>query len=136
MNRTLAIAFAAAAAAALCAACSHHPAPAATQASAQPAAATPAPQTGEDAQQAYQACLANTAAEVDNSRDSLAALTETVASHPAGRNYETFPVNAYEAEARRLSRFEPYGHTPNSYWPPQESANPDYPHTLDLRRPA
>lgn len=54
--------------------------------------------------------------------------------HPAGRNYETYPVNSYEAEARRLSRFEPLGHSPSSYWPPVESPNPDYPCTLDLRR--
>ncbi len=56
-------------------------------------------------------------------------------AHPAGRNYETFPVNAYEAEARFLSRFVPFGHTPNAYWPAEEKINPDYPHTLDLRRP-
>ena len=56
--------------------------------------------------------------------------------HPAGRNYETYPVNHYEAEARRLSRFEPQGHTPSSYWPPMEPPNPDYPCTLDLRRPS
>jgi uncharacterized protein (DUF2126 family) len=56
--------------------------------------------------------------------------------HPAGRNYDTFPVNHYEAEARRLSRFEPYGHTTASYWPAAETPNPEYPHTLDLRRPA
>jgi uncharacterized protein (DUF2126 family)/transglutaminase-like putative cysteine protease len=55
--------------------------------------------------------------------------------HPAGRNYDSFPVNHYEAEARRLTRFEPRGHTPSTYWPPLETPNPDYPCTLDLRRP-
>ena len=41
-----------------------------------------------------------------------------------------------EAEARRLSRFEPFGHTPSTYWPPMETPNPEYPCTLDLRRPS
>jgi len=56
-------------------------------------------------------------------------------AHPAGRNYDVFPVNAYEAEARRLSRFAPHGYSTRSYVPPVETPNPDYPYTLDLRRP-
>ncbi len=57
-------------------------------------------------------------------------------SHPGGLSYETFPVNAYEAEARRLGRFFRMGHTPGRMAVPREERNPNFPFTLDLRRAA
>ncbi|MBZ9978998.1 DUF2126 domain-containing protein [Mesorhizobium sp. BR-1-1-10] len=56
-------------------------------------------------------------------------------AHPGGRSYDTFPVNGNEAEARRLARFEPRGHTPSGYVLREEQPAEDFPMTLDLRRP-
>lgn len=77
-------------------------------------------------------------------------------SHPGGRSYDTFPVNAFEAESRRVNRYETIGHTPGPFSPrpevdalreffashepprpmepPVEEPMDEYPYTLDLRK--
>jgi uncharacterized protein (DUF2126 family) len=54
-------------------------------------------------------------------------------AHPGGLSHSSFPVNAYEAESRRLARFFRFGHTPGLQSLPPESINPEFPFTLDLR---
>lgn len=77
-------------------------------------------------------------------------------SHPGGRSYDRFPVNANEAESRRGNRFFDFNHTPGALpvspagkilreffehkhpprpmAPPPEEPVDEYPHTLDLRK--
>ena len=56
------------------------------------------------------------------------------AAHAGGRYFETPPINALEAEARRNARFEGYGHSQGTVGLKVMPAHPDSPLTLDLRR--
>jgi uncharacterized protein (DUF2126 family) len=63
-------------------------------------------------------------------------------AHPGGLSYESFPVNANEAESRRLNRFIPMGHTPGEQaaitaalqTPSASMGGAEFPYTLDLRQ--
>jgi uncharacterized protein (DUF2126 family) len=59
-------------------------------------------------------------------------------AHPGGRNYEAFPVNAYTAESRRLSRFTTHNATPGTIQAAKSNfelaGSREFPFTLDLRR--
>tara|TARA_R110002051_G_scaffold69304_1_gene124608 strand:+ start:32766 stop:36095 length:3330 start_codon:yes stop_codon:yes gene_type:complete len=80
-------------------------------------------------------------------------------AHPGGRSYNSYPVNSYEAESRRINRFWDFGHTQGEVVPTESVSstnfvgrmverkdasttfayteipvNHEYPHVLDLRK--
>ena len=55
-------------------------------------------------------------------------------AHPGGRSFDVFPVNAFEAESRRLARFFRFGHTPGKLQVKAPERSAEHPFTLDLRR--
>ena len=54
--------------------------------------------------------------------------------HQGGRNEEDLPMNEQAAEGRCLSRFQEMGHSPDKCKIPLTEINPEFPHTLDLRK--
>jgi uncharacterized protein (DUF2126 family)/transglutaminase-like putative cysteine protease len=55
-------------------------------------------------------------------------------AHPGGVNHSRFPINAYEAESRRIARFHKLGHTPGKMRVTEVPVSKEFPFTLDLRR--
>ena len=54
-------------------------------------------------------------------------------AHPGGLSYASLPVNSYEAESRRLTRFLQMGHTPGKMKVTPAQPSREFPFTLDLR---